>query len=92
MLVVYLRDDDEVSPTIFDAGGVERALLSGDTRIVDGLREDLAHPLAGLNCAQLLDRVRPIGVREQRAGEDASARSDSVGEREGCRCLHARLG
>ena len=78
----YLSDDDDVRPPVLDGGAVERPL---DARhaLVDGRLVELrAHALARLDRAQLLDRARPVRVREQCTREDACAGTDPGREAE----------
>ena len=74
----HLGDDDQVGPSVLDAGVVERALTDRHSWVLDRLDELIAHACAGLHCAELLHCVGPVWVREQGAGEDARARSDPV--------------
>ena len=77
-----LSDDDQVCPLALDAGGVERALADGHTRVCHGLAEHAAHARAGFDSTQLLYGGRPVRVGKQRASEDACAGTDPEREAE----------
>jgi hypothetical protein len=72
-----LCNDDEVRPAVLDMRGVECAVANTGTRVINCLRELVAHALAGLDGAQLLDGVLPVGMSEQRTRENACAGSQS---------------